>query len=781
MASVHVLPESPYRFENTVVRVRVDPSRCTVFGDETAIVQTKAAGLRALPFYSGDIHYRYISVNGRVAQFSQDPARETVAVTVPAGVGNRFSVRFVYSARPQRGLFCMQPDRGYPRLTPEVWTQGETNDNRYWFPTWDEPNEKTPSELVITVPRGWSAIGNGYLRSHTTAASTETWDWNSPHPKSTYLIAFAAGPFAKLHTQSRHLAVDAFVRPSLASDSVSCFGNTAQMVDYFGDLLGVPLPWEKYDQIAVERFTYGGMENASATILADQYLHPANTDVEKSCDAVVSHELAEQWFGDDVTMNDWANCWLGEGFATYLEQLWDQKRFGTVDFEYDRYLGQQRYYAEDAAYHRPIVDNEYHIPLDLFDSSSHERAAAVLHGLRAMLGDRTFFRILHTYLEKYRYGRADTHQFFAIAESVSGTSLGWFEEQWFFRPGYPHLRIAQHYDAVHHTVGLKIVQKNIDGLPYRLPVEIEVWVDGRVHTAHPVIARNDETVVIPGVDATPQMVLFDPDGLLLHDVEFTKTPGELAFQATRAPHVIDREWALAQLSHAARSSAGAAAIALVARRDPSYGVRADAVAIAATHGDGATVEALFRDPDARVRIAAIEATENLHSPGRAVVSRVRAFSEDKDPLIAGSALTALGTIDPRASYSRLAAALQRPSYGSAVASGALAGLAKTGRRDALRLIEGHMTYGTPDQERAAAITAYAELARALKLDGAKDRLQSIALNDPLVSSRMAAVRALGTLGNPSAIPVLAQIQARDPQWVVQDAAYAALITLRQAR
>ncbi len=377
----HATAYAPYTFDDTIVRVHFDLARGIVYGDETAVVRPKRA-LRTLPFNTLGIHYQRVTVDGNPVRYAFDAARQLINVRLPALAAARkpLGVEFIYWVRPQRGVYFIRPDRGYPNIAPEIWSQGEMIDNRRWFPTWDEPNQKTPSELVVTVPRGWTVVANGYLKSHTHTASTETWDWNAPHPKSTYLIAFAAGPLSKHHTTlgqatdgnvaafgNGSMDVDSYVQPRNANLNALCFGRTNAIVAYFQQIIGVKFPWEKYDQTTAERFTYGGMENASATIQTQLALHPTIEDSERPCDGLVAHELAHQWWGDDVTMADWSNTWINEGFATYFQELWSEHHFGEAEFEYERYQAQQAYFKETQQYYRPIVDYVYNDPLDLFD------------------------------------------------------------------------------------------------------------------------------------------------------------------------------------------------------------------------------------------------------------------------------------------------------------------------------------------------------------------------------------------------------------------------------
>jgi aminopeptidase N len=774
-AVFHPTVFAPYRFDDTIVRLHFDFPRGILYGDETAIVRAKRSGLRQLPFNTLGIHYRRITVNGRPADFAFDRSQQLVNVQLgsPVAAGTRLSVRFRYWAAPQAGVYFIRPDAHYPGVTPEIWSQGETTDNRRWFPTWDEPNQKTPSELIVTVPHGWSVVANGYLKARVRSAGGETWDWNSPHPKSTYLIAFAAGPLSEHHTRLGRLNVDSFVQPPDAALNALCFGRTSRMIAYYQHVIGAPYPFAKYDQITAERFTYGGMENASATIVTTHALHPAVSDVEQSCDGLVSHELAQQWFGDDVTMSDWSNEWINEGFATYFDELWTGHRFGRAAFEYARYRAQRAYFAETKQYFRPIVDYVYAEPLDLFDASGHERAAAALHMLRYMFGDARFFAALHAYLREYQYRNASTAQFFASIGKTLGTDLTWFKDEWFYRASYPHYFVTDAYDPAAKTLTLHVEQRNRDGKPYRMPIAIEAFVGGSRLRIEPLIDRNAQVVTMQGVSAAPQMILFDPNGNVLAQLTFEQPVARLAYQLAYAPHVGDREWALHQLAafaHAGRAKRAAAmqAVARAVASDPFYGLRADAAAVAATFGDAASVLGALKDPDVRVRLAAERSAAALPGRPAAVVSELRAMLDDSDPNVVAAAYASLGALKAPDAYDALVAGLQRPSFRQTIASGALRGLAAFGDRKAWSLIAARTAYGTPVGERNSAILASAQLAvRVGQQAKAMPLLLRLVTDDPLIATRMTAADALSALGRKAAIPTLERVERRDPQILVR--------------
>lgn len=786
-AFYHPTAIAPYHFVKTIIRLRFNLSQKIVFGDEVVVVRPKHGGLQTLPFDSAGIEYQRVTVNGRIAPYRVDRQQQRVNVQIPrpSSTSEPLAIEFLYRTRPQRGLVFVEPDASYPKLTPEIWTQGEAVDNRRWFPTWDEPNEKTPSELIVTVPRSWTVVANGSLRSHRTSNRTETWDWVDPIPKSTYLIAFAAGPLVKHHTSRGSLDVDSFVQPPYAALNAICFGDTNKMIAYFDSIFSA-YPFLKYDQTTAERYDFGGMEDESATLISTKFLHAAIADSEDTCDPVVSHELAQHWWGDDVTMSDWSNIWINEGFATYGDELWTGHRYGEAAFEYARYQAQQRYFDETQDYLRPIVDYVYADPIDLFDASGHERPAEILHMLRTMYGDERFFGALRSYLHEYQFRNADTHEFFVSIGKALHTDLTWFERQWFYRRDYPHFVVSDRYDTKSQRLTLDVKQRNIDGNPYRIPLDVQVFFGGRNVVRHIVSVSNAQTFVFDGITSDPQMVLFDPNANVLKQLTFDEPVAELAYQLANAPHVGDREWALAQLAGFTKApspdrTAAARAVARAVSSDTFYGVRADAVAIAAAYSDAATVYRAFHDRDVRVRIAAVQAAPQLGAAsGSPVLTALRAMVSDQDPNVAAAALTSLGSLKTGDAYDRLVAALDRPSFGQTIAIGAIRGLTALGDKRALLLIEARTAYGVPDQERKAAIVALAQLARSTnEASAALPILRNLVERDPVSGARIAAARALGILNDPAALPILESVKRTDSQVLVQISARDAIANLER--
>lgn len=770
---------APYRFHNTRIKLSFDFAKGIVYGDVTNTISPKTNGLRIVSFNSVGPVFRSVTLNGSPVKYTATGDHLNVMLPRPANASDTLAIEMKYTVKPVRGIYFIRPDRFYPNYQPEIWSQGEAEDNRLWLPTWDEPNQKTPVEQIITVPSGWRVIANGHLRAYNSA--TNTWDWDEPAPISTYLIAFSAGPYKKFHTATGTIPVDYFTSSADAPMATTCFGNTHDIVAFFQKIIGVPYPWEKYDQTTVERFTAGGMENASATTQTELAIHPSQYDLERSCNGLVSHELAHQWWGDDVTMADWPNVWINEGYATYFQELWFQHHFGEPSFELERYHAQQAYFNETRRYWRPIVEYTYAEPDDSFDASGYPRPGQVLHMLRWMYGDARFFGALKSYLLQYQHRNADTHQFFVAIEKSLGDNLSWFEYEWFHRAAYPQFSVKESYDAAAHALTLDVTQKNHDGMPFRMPVDVAVYWSGTSKVQRFTADANHQTVRIEGIASVPNMVLFDPNNNILRSLDDPKPVAELGYQALHAPYVSDRLWAIDQLGKIKGKDKAAAAgfVRQAVTADPFYGVRVDALDAAAALNDAETVRLALHDKDPRVVIAAGAEVENLDNPSvNALENDLKALTGSSNPLIAGAALRGLGATKMKGAYPLLIAGLSRHAFRDPIVSGALTGLASYGDLRAVPLMKAHAAYGANESSRLDAIAALATIGKKRPaLVG--NYLIALAEHDPYFRARSSAVRALSRLGQSSAIAALQRVETRDTEPGVRNAAWDAIADLKE--
>jgi len=381
----------------------------------------------------------------------------------------------------------------------------------------------------------------------------------------------------------------------------------------------------------------------------------------------------------------------------------------------------------------------------------------------------------------YQYKNADTRQFEAAVEKSSGQDLKWFFDEWFYRPAFPDFTVVQTFVPDKHELTLDISQNNHDRRPFRMPVVVQAYTEQGVKAEHITVDATHQIATITGVAAAPKMVLFDPDNNLIRKLQFHKSVAELHYQATHAPAVGDRLWAVDQLSNVRKTDRQAAreAVRDVIAHDPFYGVRVDALDASTTLGDSKGVLVALHDGDARVVIGAAAAAADLKSLSPGLIGTLRGLAGSTNPQIAGAALHGLGASKRAWVYPLLVRGLDRRSFREWIARGAESGLASFGDLRALPLLEQHAAYGRDDSERPDAIAAIGRLAKKHP-ERVRAFFTNIARTDPFFRARRAAVVALGKLRDRQAIPALWSVEKNDSEPGVRNAAWDAIADSRDA-
>jgi hypothetical protein len=223
--------------------------------------------------------------------------------------------------------------------------------------------------------------------------------------------------------------------------------------------------------------------------------------------------LAHQWWGDLVTCATWHDIWLNEGFATYSTALWYEFESGTSDEAALRfYMNARRPAQLDGSVYVYDVSN----PSRIFSSNySYSKAAWVLHMLRGVVGDETFFEILAEYRRRYAFSTVTTEDFEMVAEQVSGTELGWFFDQWIYGGGAPTYQYGWRHHEVNGQHYLELaLDQNQQESAFEMPVTIATIELGERHE-YTVLndARNEHVLVL--VSGPVDSVELDPDEWIL--------------------------------------------------------------------------------------------------------------------------------------------------------------------------------------------------------------------------------------------------------------------------
>lgn len=777
----HVPRHHAYRLDDVRIAVTPDYRSRSIAGDVVNTVTTIDDRLDHIDLDAANLAFSFVGTrDGRRLRYRT--FGETLRVLLPGAVpaGTRLAIRTVYRTHPSAGFYFVEPDAGYPDLPYEIWTQGEAQDNRYWFPTYDELDEKATSETLTTLPEGQQVMSNGRLVnvSHDLRRRTVTYDWREAVPHATYLISIVGGEFRTASEKLGALPIEYFAPRGQERRLAFDFRHTPDMISFLDGETGVPYPYEKFAQSAVVNFTYGGMENVSAVTHSSRTLHDPAQEIDVTSDALIAHELSHQWWGDLVTCASWGDFWLNEGFATYYEARYAEHAHGRDAYDLRRLDWQSSIFKADRRYRRPLVTQFYAHPFDLADAVSYDKGAWVLHMLRSVLGDEAFRAAQHAYLAAYRERNATTRQWEAAVEASAGTDLHWFVDEWAFAAGWPEYDVRYRYDTAARSVRLSVrqTQSRSWGTPavFVMPVDVLLmYPDGSSTVAHVRDDRREQSFDVPSPLA-PAMVLFDPGRNILSTQRFHKTRDEWAFQSSHAAGVLDRLAAIRALAEdrsATQAQLHAAIEAARAERDED--ARAEAVTSLVDAGRRppvrAALVAAMHDRSAHVRAAAAAALGGIPYGADSAAALTAAVRRDPSEVTKAKAIASLAALRAPGLMPLLDAAVTVRSHREVIRAAALAAYATMLGTRAVATEMQYARYGEPPDSRVAAIEALGDVGKGNHT--VTGYLGSM-LDDPNFFVARAAADALGRLGDPAAVPALARVAQTNENYRLRESARA---------
>lgn len=751
-----------YDLQNAKIELRFDLDHRQVIGQVTHTLTTLKDGLRALDFDSVGLRILSARLDGQETHFSTDDAKVHVDLGRAGKAGEKHDVTIRYQGTPKKGLYFILPNKNDSTQPKEIWTQGEADDTRYYIPIYDYPNDRTTTEMIVTVPRDWVTVSNGKLEKVVDAGpGMKTWTWRQSQPISTYLISLVAGEFNESKKTWRGIPVDYRVPRGEADRIEPTFVRTPDMLSFFSERLGVLYPWDKYDQTAVDQFTVGGMENASATTLTTRSLvHPALArESLEGADGLISHEMSHQWFGDLVTCKDWADLWLNEGFATFMATLWEEHHYGADNAAYARWRAQAAWFRQRRLFDVPIVTHDFRDSLQ-YAGNIYGKAGLVIEMLREHLGDDAFFHALQHYLEVNRLQNVVTADLIKSIEESTHVDVDRFFGQWIYGGGAPRFAVTSAYDAGAKQVRLQVKQtqdvRGHVGL-FQVPVEVSVTTAAGTKSFPITVTKADETFSLPA-DSEPLLVLFDKGGKILKSVEFHKSPAEWIYRLQHAEDVPDRANAAQALGDVKGNDAAIAALGEAAAHDHFWGVRVQALNALGKLG-GAAAEKLvmpaLANPEPWVREVAVEQLGKFTDDPGLAAKLTEISSKDSAYRVRVAALQALGQRKAEGAMGTLDGATKTDSPDDVIRRAALRAMGELGNDQAAPQLLDWVDPAKPIRLRAAAVASLGKIAK--KDESVESRLIAL-LNDPEFDIRFAAIFALGERGDAAAIEPLEKLR-----------------------
>ena len=752
--------------EHLKIEVTPDFAARTVAGTTTLSFSPIARPLGELRLDAVGLRVSKVEATGAsIAEHQSTDEQLVITFREPVAPGAKASVTVTYSASPERGLYFRTPEMGYPSGDTQLWTQGEPELHRFWFPGYDYPNERFTSEVICHAPEGMEVVSNGSMVGRTKRPDgLVTTHWRQDQPHVNYLVALAVGHFTKLEDSLNGLPLAVFVPPSSAAEVANTFLDTKKILDFYQREIGVPFPWAKYYQVYCHDFIAGGMENTSASFMAEGLIYSSATEQLQSLHGLDAHETAHQWFGDLVTCRDWSHLWLNEGFASYYTVLYEGEKFGPDGLAHALWREAERV-INAAPDTKPMVWRDYTDPVQQFDYRAYPKGAWVLHMLRSQLGPDLFREGIKTYLARHRNGIVTTDDLQQAMEDVSGLSFDQFFDQWVHHGGHPELAVDYSWNAGTKLARISVRQTQTVSpqVPlFRIPLPVRFTLpDGQTQSATlDVKAASEEFHV--ALPAAPESVRIDPEFTVLAKVSFSP-PGEMLTRQLTKSDMLGRVFAVQALEGRSDDDS-VKQLAGVLASDPFWFVRQKAVKALRKIDTPAARDALLAapaQPDARVRRDWVNAIGAQFTP-QAAARLSRLAGEEKNPEIVAAILDALGALPGAAP----ADWLDRPSYRDTIAFAAIQSLRSRDEQAAAPAVLARLAKirsvvpGVPaprSNDYASAMDALAFLSRKQQDPSPTLDFLTSHLNDPRESYRAAAARALGTLGDPRARAALSAL------------------------
>ncbi|MDM3847200.1 MAG: M1 family metallopeptidase [Aphanizomenon gracile PMC638.10] len=775
-AKPHYNPDRPGQVEHIFLDLNLDIPNQSCYGSCSIRLLPVRNGIDRLTLDAVNLKIESVQVNEVTQRFEYDGEQLCIYLSQPTEIGHRLLIAIAYAAeKPQRGIYFIQPDKHYPHKPTQVWTQGEDEDSRYWFPCFDYPGQLSTSEIRVRIPQPLVAISNGELIDSVEEAKYTTYHWSQQQIHPTYLMTLAVGDFAEIRDEWHGKAVTYYVEKGREADAKRSMGKTPQMIEFLSEKYGYPYAFPKYAQVCVDDFIFGGMENTSTTLLTDRCLLDERAILDnRNTESLVVHELAHQWFGDLVVIKHWSHAWIKEGMASYSEVMWTQREYGDQEAAYYRLSEARSYFSEDSSrYRRPMVTHVYREAIELYDRHIYEKGSCVYHMIRAELGDELFWQAIQTFVQDNAHQTVETIDLLRAIEKATGRNLAFLFDQYVYRGGHPDFKVAYAWDGDANLAKVTVTQTQAEAdskdlFNLRIPIGFGYKENPQLTTFTVRVHEKEQSFYFP-LTQKPDFISFDVGNNYLKTVTLEYPISELKAQLEFDPHPISRIYAAAALAKKGGLEA-TLALSSALKNDSFWGVRVEVAKELAEIQldqafDGLVVG--LNDPSPFVRRAVISSLSQIktHNSYKAVKSFVQ--DGDASYYVEAAACQTIAAIaaahlEDKPHEDKVIKLLksvleERAGWNEVVRSGAVAGLAEfKSSETALNLLLEYTKAGIPQPLRLSAIRAVGKISTGqtpANIERILDRLAEIA-RETFFLTQVAVLTALGQMETPKAIGIL---------------------------
>ncbi|BDA72735.1 peptidase M1, membrane alanine aminopeptidase [Calothrix sp. PCC 7716] len=805
-AKPHYTPDRPGQVEHIFLDINLDVTKQSYHATCTIRLKPIRDSLHSLTLDAVNLNIEGVEVDAQSQKFDYNGEQLFVYLDSPTEAGKLINISIKYSCTaPQRGIYFIKPDKHYPNKPIQVWTQGEDEDSRFWFPCFDYPGQLSTSEIRVRIPKPYIAISNGELISTTSEGGDyKIYHWLQKEIHPTYLMTLTVGDFAEIRDEWNGKPVTYYVEKGREEDAVRSMGKTPRMMEFLSQKYGYPYPFPKYAQVCVDDFIFGGMENTSTTVLTDRCLLDSVAALDnRNTESLVVHELAHQWFGDLIVIKHWSHAWVKEGMATYSETMWTEQEYGTLDAAYYRLNDARSYLSEDAErYRRPMVTHVYREAIELYDRHIYEKGACVYHMIRTELGEDLFWKAIQTFVQDNAHKTVETIDLLRAIEKATGRNLMFLFDQYVYRGGHPDYNVTYSWDSDANLAKVTVKQTQPDLFDLKIPIgfgvksqelgvrseelgvnNTESTQNSALSTQHSTLStftvrihEREQSFYFPFVEK-PLFISFDVGNNYLKTVCLEYPIPELKAQLEFDPHPTSRIYAAVALAKKGGLES-LKALGKALKNDSFWGVRVEVAKQIANIYLDQSFDFLIpglKDDSPYVRRAVIEALGKIktYSSYKALKSVVQ--EGDASYYVKAAACRSIGAIagatgDEKPKEEKVIKVLKsvledKAGWNEVVRSGAIAGLSEMKTSEAaLDLILEYTKLGTPQPLRLSAIRALGKISigqNNTNLERILERLTELA-RDSFFLTQVAVVVALGQMENQKAMTILENLARQTP-------------------
>jgi aminopeptidase N len=457
-----------------------------------------------------------------------------------------------------KGIRFQEPTSTTPNKRKQIWSSGEPENNKYWFPCNEAIADIHTLDFFATIEKPLMVISNGNLvETIENNDNTRTFHYKTDKAFPNYLVSFVVGEYIDALQNADGVPIHNFGYPHEKEAVKATTELLPNMMRFLEEKTNYKYPYPQYGQVVVQDYPFPGLngQNGVAT-MSDNYIDDfgVHQDFKYLWDGVAVQALASQWFGNLIMPKSWEDIWLNNAFTEYFSGLYTEKNNTKTEYlTYVLAFEKSNVISDwNSDNKHPIVTNKYKdLASFTSDNYSKYRGAMILRMLQKEVGDENWWKALQLYVKTNAYKQVTTADFQKAIETTTGKSYQWFFDQWIYKIGLPKFLITKHFDDSKKALTINVKQtQTSDGKSEFEQVaffegKIDIEIDTKIEQV--TIEQKAENNFIFLMSKAPKFVNFNFEETWICETEFKKSTEEYLEQLANSKDAIAKQIALDKL------------------------------------------------------------------------------------------------------------------------------------------------------------------------------------------------------------------------------------------